>query len=231
MLREAGSVPAKQLTNSGLDHQPSLSFGGTLVVFVRDTPARTIESPTGDKVPATELWVVDVRNEKLHLLLRGGDAKGSNGVPLANFANPQFALDDSRVYFLTQAAVVSGAVYSADIETRSVKELCAGNSLQVIRSGQYAGDLVVEQHRYFMGGGSYDWVYVLTPDGEVVGTLGERGSPGFEERLRDVLGETERSDARGTPPNHRVNPPVRTVTGLAKSARPAPAQPAGYAEC
>ena len=33
-----------------------------------------------------------------------------------------------------------------------------------------------------------------------------------------------------TPPNYRVNPPGRTVTGLAEIARPAPAQPAGYAE-
>lgn len=33
-----------------------------------------------------------------------------------------------------------------------------------------------------------------------------------------------------TPPNNRVNPSGRTVTGLAKNARPAPAQPAGYAE-
>jgi len=32
------------------------------------------------------------------------------------------------------------------------------------------------------------------------------------------------------PSNNRVNPPGRTVTGLAKTARPAPAQPAGYAE-
>jgi hypothetical protein len=32
------------------------------------------------------------------------------------------------------------------------------------------------------------------------------------------------------PPNNGVNLPVRTVTGLANSARPAPARPAGYAE-
>jgi len=30
--------------------------------------------------------------------------------------------------------------------------------------------------------------------------------------------------------NHRVNPPVRTVTVLAEGARPAPARPAGYAK-
>jgi len=30
--------------------------------------------------------------------------------------------------------------------------------------------------------------------------------------------------------NYRINPPVGPVTGLANSARPAPAPPAGYAE-
>ena len=35
---------------------------------------------------------------------------------------------------------------------------------------------------------------------------------------------------RGSASNTRVNPPVRVVTALAKSASPAPVQPAGYAQ-
>ena len=29
------------------------------------------------------------------------------------------------------------------------------------------------QHRYFIGGGSYDWYWLLKPDGKEVGPVGE----------------------------------------------------------
>lgn len=44
-----------------------------------------------------------------------------------------------------------------------------------------------------------------------------------------VLGKKRPAQECGRP-NNRVNPPGRTVTGLAKGARPAPSQPAGDAE-
>jgi hypothetical protein len=32
---------------------------------------------------------------------------------------------------------------------------------------------MVQQHHYFVGGGSYDWYWLITPDGREVGPLGE----------------------------------------------------------
>lgn len=46
----------------------------------------------------------------------------------------------------------------------------------------------MEQHHYFIGGGSYDWLYVVTPNGEEVGPLGARDWPGFDVRLKEILG-------------------------------------------
>jgi hypothetical protein len=189
LFRAGPSAAARRLTNTALDSEPDVSLNGRLVTFVRDTPQLTVVGPTGDDHPATEIWVVGADGTSPRMLVRGGETKNSNGVPLGTFSSPRFAPDGTHIYFLTQAAVVQGAVYSVDLATRKLREVCVGNLLQVIRKGEYAGDLVVEQHRLLMGGGAYYWVYVLTPDGRQLGTLGEQGDAGFDDRLGEVLGE------------------------------------------
>jgi hypothetical protein len=41
-----------------------------------------------------------------------------------------------------------------------------GNSLMVIRSGEYRGYLLLERHKYHAEGGSYDATFVVRPDGK-----------------------------------------------------------------
>lgn len=187
-FRPGSSGNLSRLTETGLDSDPNLSPDGSLVVFVRSTPGKVVESPTGDSVEETELWTVRTDGTQPRLVLRGGVEKGSNDVPVASFSSPQFSPDGTQVYFLSIAAVTSGAVYACNIKTGKLKEVCGANSLLVVRKGHFAGDLVVEQHRYFVGGGSYDWVYVATTDGKEIGPLGDRDDPGFELRLKEVLG-------------------------------------------
>jgi hypothetical protein len=43
--------------------------------------------------------------------------------------------------------------------------------------------LIVNQHRYFLGGGSYDWYWVFSPNGKEEGPLG----PEIVKNQRDVL--------------------------------------------
>jgi len=43
----------------------------------------------------------------------------------------------------------------------------------VVTSGEYKDCLLVQQHKYFVGGGSYDWFWLLRPDGKEVGPVGE----------------------------------------------------------
>jgi hypothetical protein len=45
--------------------------------------------------------------------------------------------------------------------------------LKVVPSGEYKDCLLVQQHRYFVGSGSYDWYWLLRPDGKEVGPVGE----------------------------------------------------------
>jgi len=42
-----------------------------------------------------------------------------------------------------------------------------------VSKGQYKGYLIVNQHRYFIGGGSYDWYWLFSPAGKEAGPFGE----------------------------------------------------------
>jgi len=51
---------------------------------------------------------------------------------------------------------------------------------QVILGGEYAGCLLVNRHRYFLGGGSYDWVWLLTADGKEIGPVSDGSEEGVK---------------------------------------------------
>ncbi len=77
--------------------------------------------------------------------------------------------------------VTSDFIVRVDVASGERRAVGAGNSLSIIRDGRYAGDLLIERHKYREGGqgGSYDPTYVVTPEGEellmVPGTDGEAG--------------------------------------------------------
>ena len=162
---------SKQLTSGGLDSYPFLSLDHRQVVFVRATPGKMV--PTGsDEQQATELYKIGVDGNNLSLLLRGKESEEVKDV-LANFSFPQFSPDDQKIYFLSSAWTTSGAIHSVSLADKTVDFICAGLSLKVIPKGEYAGKLIVEQHRYFLGGGSYNWHWLLNQDGTEIGPIGE----------------------------------------------------------
>jgi hypothetical protein len=163
VLTRPGAAPLR-LTDSGRDHSPVLSPDGQRVVFVRG-------AGTGAQGP-TELWIVDARGggERRLVAARMSDQPKQS---LSDLQDPAFSPDGRVVYFLSDAWVTSGAVHAVDLATGRERYVCPGNSLEVVPRGEYAGHLVVQQHRYFVGGGSYDWYWLVTPDGRDVGPLGE----------------------------------------------------------
>lgn len=161
-FRAGCDAGARRLTSSGADSDPELSPDGRTVAFVR-----------GDPAGGTSLWTIraDGTGARRWVTSTAGDTVPER--TLARFQSPRFSPDGRRIYFLSDAWATSGAVHVLELATGAERYVIPGNSLEVARAGRYAGYLLVTQHRYFDGGGSYDWFWLFTPDGREVRTLGD----------------------------------------------------------
>ena len=65
------------------------------------------------------------------------------------------------------------------MDTTNAKEhfVCPGGSVEILSSGEYRDCLLVQQRRYFFGGGSYDWFWLFRPDGNEIGPVGGDHQP------------------------------------------------------
>ena len=163
----------KQLTSSGRDSDPVLAPDGKWVMFVREIDGELIatgSSPDGE--PPAELWQIGVNGKDPTRLVRTR-ADGDPKKLIAAFQNIQFSADGRLVYFVTPAWATSGAVHVVDTTNGKERFVMPGNELEIIHSGQYRDHLLVNQHRYFLGPGSYDWFWLFRPDGTEVGPVGE----------------------------------------------------------
>ena len=167
----------RRLAEGPGDCDPALSPDGRWVVFVRREGSGC---DSGAETGAPRLYSIGVDGDGLRLLLTGTTGDAEPEASLAGLASPRFSPDGRTVYFLTRAWATSGAVHALEVETGEHRFVAPANSLGVVPSGEYAGHLVVSQHRYFVGGGSYDWYWLLAPDGREVGPIGE-SLDGFRE--------------------------------------------------
>ena len=165
----AGEI--KKLTSSGHDSEPALSPDGKWIVFIRTIPGKRISTGAGDAA-ATELWQVRADGKEPTLLVRPKDSDKMETV-LAGFSKPQFSTNGRLVYFVSEAWATSGALHVVDTTNSKERFVCPALDFEVVPSGEYRDCLLVAQHRYFIGGGSYDWFWLLLPDGKEVGPVGE----------------------------------------------------------
>lgn len=163
------------------------SIDGRLVVFARVLDGKFLAAPSGDSLPASELCVSALDGSNVRVLLAAGAKRHRNGSPVAGFWSPQFSPDGTRVWFASPATVTSDVACSVDLRTLALREACGANSLRVVKRGRRAGCLIVEQHRYRKGGGSYDWLYLVDPAGKTLATLGDPDDPKVKARVEALL--------------------------------------------
>ncbi len=168
-IDKAGKTTA--LTVGGRDSNPLLAPDGKWVAFVRKVDGKKIATGS-DEVDPTELWQVRVDGKEPAMLVRCRESQKMESL-IGGFETLQFSPDGKLLYFVTPAWATSGAVHVVDTTNRKERYLFPGNNLKVVPSGEYKGCLLVQQHRYFIGGGSYDWFWLLRPDGKEVGPVGE----------------------------------------------------------
>ena len=139
-----------------------------------------------DEVDPTELWQVRTDGKEATLLVKCRASEKPESV-IAAFENLQFSTNGKLVYFVTPAWATSGAVHVVDTTNRKERYLFPGNGLKAVASGEYKDCLLVQQHRYFIGGGSYDWYWLLRP-GRQGSRPSRRGHREFRGDLRERIG-------------------------------------------
>lgn len=166
---KAGQTTA--LTSSGRDSGPVLAPDGKWVAFVRKVDGKKIATAS-DEVDPTELWQVRTDGKEATLLLKCREFQKPESV-IAAFETLQFSTNGKLVYFVTPAWTTSGAVHVVDTTNRKERYVLPGNNVKIVPSGEFKDCLLVQQHRYFIGGGSYDWFWLMRPDGKEVGPVGD----------------------------------------------------------
>lgn len=111
-----------------------------------------------------------------------------------NIRNVSTFNGDDTIYFMTSAWATSNAIHKVSWEQvinvlknipvtiDDIVFVTSGNSLYVIQNGKYAGFIVVNQHKYKNGGGSYDTYVLVSPDGKAIKEIGE-----YKEIVNDFL--------------------------------------------
>jgi dipeptidyl aminopeptidase/acylaminoacyl peptidase len=174
-----------QLTKIGSNHDPVLSPDGRKVLFTRKSDQKAVIPSEGDGFadPETglsdQLWIMDIKSLDKKLLVselpwpkERQDIETEKLFPWIGEA--QFSLDGKSVYFLVPVWMTSSALYVVPSNGEGVaRYIISSNYLEVIERGEYKGNLILSQHRYFLYGGSYDWCYIYTPEGKEVAVLSE----------------------------------------------------------
>lgn len=190
---EAASVAASS-TQSTRSRSPEsvTSPSGDLVAFRRGTPDRLVESLGPGMHEATEIWTSKPDGSDEQLLVRGDEGH-------SDLHNLQFSPDGQQLYYLSTGWVTSHALHAVAVHTGERRYVCPGSSFEVLRDGTHGGHLIVEQHRYYPMGGSYDSPWLFTPDGKCLGPVAQGPGGGIDPGvLRQCLERPARSPRRGS---------------------------------
>jgi WD40-like Beta Propeller Repeat len=169
-----------QLTSSGQAHSPVLSPDKKSIAFIsvgtEMIPELCRNFADTHSTYGNQIWIIDIEHKKERLLVKNNFACNK---PMEMIIAPRhltFSPDSKTLYFLTRAWTTSSALHVVNISDTKEHYLLPANSLAVVKYGEYKGDLILNQHRYFIGGGSYDWYWLFTPEGKEIGPLGEEPS-------------------------------------------------------
>jgi hypothetical protein len=133
-----------------------------------------------DGILADQVWIVGIDGKKEKMIAQDHNpdeirvaAKFDGSKVIAHIHEDyfQFSPDSKKVYFITSAWVTSGALHSVNVDGTGERFIAGANYLKVIDKGKHKGNLIIQQHRYFLTQGSYDWYYVFTPEGKELAVL------------------------------------------------------------
>jgi WD40-like Beta Propeller Repeat len=159
----------RQLTKSGKD--PALSPDGKWVAFTRvGNPASTgSQGDCKSGAQADELRRIRVDGTGEELLVRGREGRNDPKQSICDFSSKQFTSDGRYIYFLSPAWATSAALHRYDTSTKALTFVIDANDVIVLndcKKAESRDNIVVNQHRYFVVAGSYDWYWLFDGAGK-----------------------------------------------------------------
>lgn len=154
--------------NTVLEH--AIAPGGKIIYSiigssVNDRSEDDDERDNGLKIESTDMST----GEHYIFLEESEDNKPERN--LSHFSNLTLTPDSKTLYFESEAWVTSNAIHSIDIETKQERFITDGHLICVVGAGEYQGDLIVKQHRYFVQGGAYEYFYLYNSAGKEIGLV------------------------------------------------------------
>lgn len=128
--------------------------GGKIIYYIFSTPSKDPD------VPNMVIKAGKNGNTSFDTLLKSIPSEEPKN-NLTGFSNLILSPDAKKLYFQTEAWATSSAIHVIDLTNKKVSYVTNGTLYCVVLSGEYQGYLVVEQHRHYVQGGSYDalWLY------------------------------------------------------------------------
>lgn len=164
-IEKSGHV--QQLTSLGRDSDAVFSPDQKFIVFTRSESNFPPDECSGLPVP-DQLRRINIDGTSDQLLIAGH--------VVCVYDQKQFSSDGSLLFFLTPWWVTSSALYVFDFKRGEVRYIAPANTLIVLNfcTDEYQDQLILNQHRYFLGGGSYDWYWLYDRAGtKELGPVGD----------------------------------------------------------
>ncbi|MBI4383573.1 MAG: PD40 domain-containing protein [Nitrospinae bacterium] len=167
-----------QLTKTGRDHAPLMSPDGKWVAFTREIESKVKECSVKDEwICATErLWSIDLATRTERMIVEPLEDDPDMRKVIGGFRNTTFSPDGKTLYFETPVWITSGAIHAVEPGGKNERFVTDGDGLKIVKrseDGKWVGHLVVRKHKYYLGGGAYDWYWLVAPEGKEIGPLGD----------------------------------------------------------
>jgi hypothetical protein len=163
-----------QVTHSRRDSYPALSKNKKMIAFIRignQIIPEKCDVKTGAKY-GNQIWLYDISAKNERLLVANNFECDEPEKKIIDPSNLCFSPANNTIYFVTSAWTTSGALHRVDVANAVQRYIAPANEFKIISKGDNRGSLIVSQHRYFIGGGSYDWYWLISPEGKEEGPLG-----------------------------------------------------------
>ena len=178
----------KQITYTKTDTLPIISPDKEKIVFIRKTNGNEIDAGSGP-VSNNEIWIYNIKDNNSEAIVKYNGSEDPETMLAPSLTPLYFTSDNKSIYFTCYAWATSDAIHKYDLITKSEKFVSAGNSLFLIPNGKYKDYLLIQKHKYYNNGGSYDYTWLLNGDGKEIREIGEVGDDVIQKFLSDHIEE------------------------------------------